>query len=199
MRKMVAIEGGWCSGKTTLLNAIDSYTVLPTVVPQIYDLIGRESNVGPDKDPETFSELFFLLRSRELEKISRIDGPPILCDRTLFAPIALRRFNNICVPDHYYTAIERMRNDGILHSTVFFAEQIPFNKLAKGWPKRRFLYDQAARYSKITEELIESMRFQIKKISFGSLSERKKNFEDLLEQEDFSENILLPDKNSVKL
>ena len=151
MRKLVAIEGGWGSGKTTLLNSVENFSVLPSVVPKIFDIIGRTTKAGPESDPEMFSSLFFALRSSQLEKFAMEDGGPILCDRTLFAPIALRRFHNLPVPASFFTAIEFLRDSGLLHNTVFFAEQIPMKNLEKGWPKRRFNFGQAERYSKITE------------------------------------------------
>jgi len=98
-------------------------------------------------------------------------------------PIALRRFHGILVPERYYNTINNLRNSWALYNKIFFVDQIPYKEFDEWWIKRKFNFEDADRYSRITENLIKEMWFDIIRIFMASKNVRLSIFKETIGNE----------------
>ncbi len=173
MNKIISLEGGWAGGKTSILKLFDKngFETNPSVVPQIYDLKGRD-NYSPRKDAEDFTRLFLKLKDGQVEENFYTNTDNIaFFDRVFFAPIVLRKFLGLSVPTKFYDIAKKAE----IFKTVFLVEPIPIEYHKNGWPREHFTYEDALRYHTITESVIKELGFDVYKVKFNPSIEARAN------------------------
>lgn len=154
MAKIYSLEGTWGVGKTSILKCLENsgHKIYYSVVKEIYRDFPK---IRPKTHPIDFTELFLLKKQQQLKDAISNENKFCFIDRSLFAPIALRRLLGLNVPQRFY---DSAINSGV-ESPIIVVEQIPFEKLYEGWGGRHFSYEDATKYQEITIEVIQQCRF----------------------------------------
>jgi predicted ATPase len=177
MSIIISFEGGWGFGKTSILDILNikyEYPVYYSVVKKIYDTTKMDSFRD---NPKLFTKKFFQYKCFDYKEALLKNDKLIFFDRFFFAPIVLRKFLHLPVPNKYISFFSDCKLD-----KVFVLNPIPLKEYQGVFPRKNVTYEESIKYHEITINVIKEFGYEPIIIEFDSIENRLIAIEKLLKE-----------------
>jgi predicted ATPase len=169
MRRFI-ITGAPGAGKTAIIRQLelDGFGVVEEAATDIIVAAHAQGTVEPWKHPSFIDAIAHLQTARQFRASYQPDDVQFH-DRCVVCTAALAVYLGHPLSPFLTSELERIRNEAIYQSRVFFIRNLGFIKPTEA---RRISFEDALRFEKIHEKTYRNLGFELISVGRGTLAER---------------------------